>query len=218
MFKSLRSCALLGLVGLLALGSFSNAYTQVEYTQISRLPALKEPLDEKTKKLLDATRQKGGQIINLHLTYAHAPHIGLANLSMAYALRFESKSPRMLRELAIIRTAQNLEAQYELNQHHSLGLACGLTQAQIDAMPTWHEHLGLFDAREQSLLAYADAVVMHHGEVDDATYAEFAKYFDAQEIVELTMAISAYSSTAFFTKALRTQIEPDGRQAAKGTC
>jgi len=206
------------LLGVMAFGSIAQVHSQVEYTQISRLPALKEPLDEKTKKLLDATRQKGGQIINLHLTYAHAPHIGLANLSMAYALRFESKSPRLFRELAIIRTAQNLNAAYELNQHLSLGLACGLTQAQIDAMPNWHDHLGLFGAREQSLLAYADAVVMHQGDVDDATYAEFAKHFEPQEIVELTMAISAYSSTAFFTKALRTQIEPDGRQAAKGSC
>jgi len=206
------------LLGVMAFGSIAQVHSQVEYTQISRLPALKEPLDEKTKKLLDATRQKGGQIINLHLTYAHAPHIGLANLSMAYALRFESKSPRLFRELAIIRTAQNLNAAYELNQHLSLGLACGLTQAQIDAMPNWHDHLGLFGAREQSLLAYADAVVMRHGDVDDATYAEFAKHFEPQEIVELTMAISAYSSTAFFTKALKTQIEPDGRQAAKGSC
>ncbi len=195
-----------------------NTYSQAEFTQISRLPALKAPLDEPTQKLLDATRSKGGQIINLHLTYAHAPSIGQANLSMAYALRFQSKSPRQLREIAIIRTAQILDAKYELNQHYSLGLACGLSAAQIDGMPNWRGHAEMFNQHQQAVLAYAEAIGYNKGEVDDATFSDMTHLFDSQEIVELTMAISAYTSTAYFTKALRTQVEVDGRSAAPGQC
>jgi alkylhydroperoxidase family enzyme len=193
-------------------------FSQTEYSQISRLPPLQAPLDESTQKLLDATRSKGGQIINLHLTYAHAPSIGNANLAMAYALRFQSKSPRQLREIAIIRTAQILDAKYELNQHLSLGVACGLTSAQIDEMPTWRAHPDHFNSHQRAVLAYADAIGYNKGEVDDETYKAMSSLFDPQEIVELTMAIGAYTSTAYFTKALRTQIEVDGRSAAPGKC
>lgn len=191
---------------------------QVEYTQISRLPALDSPLDPSTQKLLDETRAKGGQIINLHLTYAHAPKIGAANLTMAYALRFESMAPRMLREVAIIRTAQLMDSKYEINQHRPLGLICGLSSEQINLMPVWREHGELFDNRQKAVMAYTEAMLGNKGEVDDLTYQAMSKLFSPREIVELTMAISAYTSTALFTKALQTQIEPDGRFAAVGQC
>jgi len=195
-----------------------DAFAQVEFTQISRLPALTSPLEPSTQKLLDETRSKGGQIINLHLTYAHAPRIGAANLTMAYALRFESKTPRMLREVAIIRSAQLMDSQYEINQHRPLGLICGLTQEQIQFMPVWREHGELFDAKQKSVMAYTESMLGNKGAVDDATYQALSSQFSPQEIVELTMAISAYTSTALFTKALQTQIEPDGRFAAVGKC
>jgi len=215
-FHRAKALPILLCLGLSLLSLSSNA--QVEYTQISRLPALSQPLDPSTQKLLDETRSKGGQIINLHLTYAHAPKIGAANLTMAYALRFDSIAPRVLREVAIIRTAQLMESKYEINQHYPLGLICGLSKEQINLMPVWREHSGLFDARQKAVMAYTEAMLGNKGEVDDQTYQTLSNQFSPQEIVELTMAISAYTSTALFTKALKTQIEPDGRFAAVGQC
>jgi len=182
-------------------------------SKVSRLPALKDPLgDPLIRQMFEDTRAHGGQILNLHLAHAHAPKIGLASRTMAYTLRFDAQAPRLLREIAIIRTAQLLDARYELNQHYPLGLTCGMTKAQIDAMPNWKAS-NLFDDRQRALLAYTDAVVLNRGEVDDATYAEFAKFFSPREIVELTMTIGSYTSTAFFTKALKIEIETDGRAA-----
>jgi alkylhydroperoxidase family enzyme len=189
-----------------------------DYGQVSRLPAVKDPMsDPILKEMFEDIRAHGGQILNLHLTYAHAPKIGRANRAMAYALRFEAEVPRQFREIAMIRTGQILDAQYELNQHIPLGLACGLTRAQLDAMPSWKTS-DLFDGKQRALLAYADAMVMNRGEVDDATFDSFAKFFTPREIVELTVSISAYTSTALFTKALRIKPETDGRAAAPGKC
>lgn len=137
---------------------------------------------------------------------------------MAYALRFESLTPRVLREVAIIRTAQMMESKYEINQHYPLGLICGISKEQINLMPVWREHSGLFENKQKAVMAYTEVMLNKKGEVDDATYAGMSAQFNAQEIVELTMAISAYTSKALFTKALQTQIEPDGRFAAVGKC
>jgi alkylhydroperoxidase family enzyme len=179
--------------------------------RVSRLPALKDPTgDPILKQMFEDTLARGGQILNLHLTYAHAPKIGRANR------RYEAEVSPLLREIAIIRTGQLLDAGYELNQHIPLGISCGLTGAQLDAMPHWRTDL--FDDKQRALLAYADAVVSNRGEVDDLTYDQFAKFFNPREIVELTISISTYTSTALFTKALKIEPETDGRRAAPGKC
>jgi alkylhydroperoxidase family enzyme len=186
-------------------------------TPVSRLPGLQEPLDPILKEIFDDTRARGGQIINQQLTYGHAPKINRANRALAYALRFEAETPRLLREIAIIRTAQLLDGQYELNQHYPLALGCGITRAQLDAMPNWKAS-DLFDERQRAVLGYTEAVVKNRGDVDDATFSQLAKLFSPKQIVELTITIGNYTSTALFTKALKVEVETDGRGVVPGKC
>ena len=93
---------------------------------------------------------------------------------MAYALRYDVITPALLREMAILRTGQILNSEYELDQHIPLAKACGMTDAQIAALPDWHAS-SLFDEKQRALLGYTEAVALHGGDVDDATYAAFAK-------------------------------------------
>jgi alkylhydroperoxidase family enzyme len=93
--------------------------------------------------------------------------------------------------------------------------ACGYTPQQIEAVGNWRAST-LFNDRQRALLAYVDQAA--HGDVDDATFAAFEKFFDAQEIVEITMTVDAYVGTALFTRALRIKIEDDGRLTAIGKC
>src|ERR1700722_17848751 len=95
--------------------------------------------------------------------------------------------------------------------------ACGVTDAQIAALPNWRTS-DLFDERERAMLAYTEAIDEHGGDVDDATYGALAKQFSPREIVELTITIVTYYGTGQLTKALRVKPESDGRQAAKGNC
>jgi alkylhydroperoxidase family enzyme len=182
--------------------------------RVSRLPPLKDPeSDPVLKELFDESRARGGDIINLHLTLGHAPHVAKASRAMAYALRFHAKAPRALRELAIMRTAQIVGSEYEWNQHQPMALAVGIFQAQLDALATWRDS-DLFDERERALLAYADAAT--RGAVDDATYEAFARHFTPQEIVELTVCICNYYGTGLLMRALKIEVETDGRRAASG--
>ena len=56
------------------------------------------------------------------------------------------------------------------------------------------------------------------GEVDDATYDALARRFSPQEIVELTIIVGNYYATGLLTKALKVQVETDGRGAVRGRC
>jgi 4-carboxymuconolactone decarboxylase len=183
----------------------------------SRLPQLPDPSDPYLKDMFDKIRAKGGTPLNIHLVQGFAPPLAKARLDLAYALRYDVVTPAPIRELAILRTGQILQSAYELDQHVPLAKACGITDAQIAALPHWRDS-DLFDGKQRALLAYTEALDQHGGDVDDATYDAFAKEFSPREIVEITISIVNYYGTAQLTKALRVRPEGDGRASAPPKC
>src|SRR4051812_43899294 len=64
----------------------SSAHEIDENEQVSRLPPLKLPLDPIIEKLFEETRSRGGHILNLHKTNAHAPRLSRAKRPLTHAL------------------------------------------------------------------------------------------------------------------------------------
>jgi 4-carboxymuconolactone decarboxylase len=187
-----------------------------EEQQASRLPPLPQPLDPILQEMFDKRRALGGDVINLQITTGHAPKLAKAAETMAFALRFDAVTPRNLRELAILRTAQIVGSDYEINQHKPLMKACGYSDAQIAEVANWRPSK-LFDDKQRLVLSYVEAVA-HGGTVDDATFAQLAKSFTPQEIVELTYTIGNYYGNGLLTKALKIKVETDGRLTVAGKC
>ncbi len=183
---------------------------------VSRLPPLPTPYDPIIQKAVETRKAAGGDLINLQLTTGHAPKIMAATNVLASALRFDAKTPRILRELAILRTAEIVKADYEIAQHRPFLLACGYDAQKVDAVQDWRASK-LFDDKERTLLAYVDQVA-GGGDVDDPTFAKFSSAFDPQEMVELTVTIGNYVGNGLLTKAFRIQIENDGRHTMPGKC
>ena len=205
-----------GIIGLLALLAGLSA-SAAEGPPVSRLPRVPDPpTDPIVKRMWDNTRARGGQILNLHYTMGNAPKIAEAEQNLTYSLRFDAKSPRGLRELAIMRTGLLLNAPYELHAHRPLLLACGYSAAQIDGLPKWRQN-NLFDDKERALLAYVEEVDAG-GDVKDATFAAMKKFFTPEEILELTIVTVHYYGTALLTKSLEIKVEDDNRGAAPGKC
>jgi hypothetical protein len=67
------------------------------------------------------------------------------------------------------------------------------------------------------VLGYVEQMT-HGGDVDDPTFAALEKYFSPQQIVDFTYTIGNYYSNGLFTKALRIQVETDGRETVAGKC
>jgi alkylhydroperoxidase family enzyme len=65
-------------------------------------------------------RQTGAQQVNLYRALAHAPRLLEAWIDFAWALRERCDTPRTLRELMILRTAQRMLSQYEWHQHRRM--------------------------------------------------------------------------------------------------
>jgi 4-carboxymuconolactone decarboxylase len=201
--------------GMLALAITGSLHAQ-ENQKVSRLPPLPQPLDPILQQMFDKRRAQGGAIINLQLTTGHAPIFSRAAEAMAFTIRFDAKTPRRLRELIIMRTAQIVGSDYEINQHTPLIKMCGYSDAQIAALPTWKTST-LFDDQERAVLGYVEEMA-HGGDVDDPTFAALEKFFSPQEIVEITYTVGSYYANGLLTKALRIQTETDGRLTVAGKC
>ncbi len=187
-----------------------------ESLKVSRLPPLPQPLDPIMKEMFDKRRAMGGAIINLQLVTGHAPKFSRAAAAMAFTIRFDAATPRRLLELVILRTAETVGSDYEINQHRPLMKLCGYSDAQIAAVASWRGS-DLFDEKQRSLLAYVDEVT-HGGDVADATWATLTRHFSPQEIVEITMTAGSYYANGLLTKALRIETEQDGRLTVAGKC
>jgi alkylhydroperoxidase family enzyme len=114
------------------------------------------------------------------------------------------KLPARDRELLVLRTAWNCQAEYEWAQHVAVGLAAGLTQEEIDRVPAgpgaeWSE----FDAY---LLRAADEL---HGDwcISDDTWTVLAARYDTQQLIELPMLVGQYHMVAMTLNTLGVAID-----------
>ena len=192
------------------------AQSQLPQAQVSRLPPLSQPLDPVMQEMFDKRRAMGGAIINLQLVTGHAPKFSRAAAAMAFTIRFDATTPRRLLELVIMRTAEIVGSDYEINQHRPLMKLCGYSDAQIAEVATWRAS-SLFDPKQRALLGYVEQMA-HGGDVDDATFAALTAQFSSREIVEVTYTVGSYYANGLLTKALKIERETDGRQTVAGSC
>jgi 4-carboxymuconolactone decarboxylase len=174
--------------------------------QISRLPPLPDPLPAAVQELFAERLKRTGRILNVHHTFGHAPKLSQASMQMAMGLRYETSTPRLFIEIAIVRAAQLARGTYELQQHKPMLLAEGFSPAKLEALAGWRDS-PLFDGKERALLAYVDEMA-DHGNVADATFERLGEFFTPQEILELSFAAGIYYGTALIMNALRIELEP----------
>jgi 4-carboxymuconolactone decarboxylase len=174
--------------------------------QVSRLPPLPDPLPAAVQELFAERIKRRGRILNIHHTFGHAPKLSWASMQMAMALRFETSTPRLYIEVAIVRAAQLARGVYELQQHKPMLLAEGFAPAKLDALENWRAS-ALFDDKERALLAYVDEMA-DHGNVADVTFDALGRCFTPTQIMELSFAVGSYYGTALIMNALRIKLEP----------
>ena len=137
----------------------------------------------------------------------HAP-LAAAWTEFSRAIRHESRTPRMLRELVILRGAQLMRSEYEWAQHLQMARKAGVREAQIAALAAWRDSPE-FCERERAALALAEAVT--RGEVTDEVYAVAAQHFDHAAYVELALTAAFYAMVGRMLDAMRIQLEPEFR-------
>jgi alkylhydroperoxidase family enzyme len=147
-----------------------------------------------------------GRPPNLYRALANHPSLVAAWTEFSRVLRYETRTPRALRELVILRGAQLIGSEYEWAQHLAMARKAGVREAQIAALAAWHASAE-FDAREKAALALGEAVA--GGKVSDEVYAAAMRHFDHGEYVELALVAAFYAMVGRMLDAMGVPLEPE---------
>jgi len=164
------------------------------------------PLADFEPALKNRLEELWGTPPNLYHCLANHPRLVAAWSDFSKALRHDTRTPRALRELVILRGAQLMRSEYEWAQHLKMARKAGISDAQIRELSSWRKS-ELFSAREKAALALAEAVTQ--GKVSDEVYALAMQHFDHHDYVELSITAAFYAMVGRMLDAMGVQLEPD---------
>jgi 4-carboxymuconolactone decarboxylase len=149
-----------------------------------------------------------GKPVNLYRALGNHPALTAAWTEFANAIRHDSRTPRALRELMILRTAQIARSEYEWAHHLRMARQAGVSEAKIAALAGWRA-AEVFDAGERAALALTEAVMACN--VSDEVHAEVSKHFSDAEFVELSLTAGFYAMVSRMLDAMRVDLDNDVR-------
>lgn len=162
--------------------------------------------DQIVAEVFKRFHDEGREPIALYRALANAPELLRAYSGLATALRHRAQTPRALRELAILRTAQLTGSRYEWSHHVPMARSAGLTDAQIAALGDWRTS-DAFDAREKALLRCAEEI--HVCALSDEAVVELKRFCNDSEVVELVLLVGFYQAVARVLDGLGIEVEPE---------
>src|SRR5918999_5973242 len=127
------------------------------------------PLAEFEPQFKKRLEELWGTPPNLYKAIANHPRLVAAWTEFSKTLRHDTRTPRALRELVILRGAQLMRSEYEWAQHLPMARKAGVSEAQIQNLASWKTSAH-FDAREKAALALGEAVTQGRG--TEGVYAE----------------------------------------------
>jgi 4-carboxymuconolactone decarboxylase len=162
------------------------------------------PLAPLPPDVAQVLHDRGARQLNLYRALSSSPEVARAWLGFIWSLRDDPvATPRLLRELVILRTAVRHGSAYEWH-HHRL-MAAGLGEEKLAALAGWRESEA-FDEGERTVLALVDAIC--DGEVPAGLAREVARRYGDRGLVELAVTAGAYVMVPRVLSALGVEIEP----------
>ena len=168
-------------------------------------PIPPEDRDDTTRDLLGKLAIGSGEL-NIFSTLVRHPALFRRWMAFGGELLMSGTIPARERELLVLRTGWNCQAEYEWGQHVTIGKQAGLTDEEIARIAEGPEADGWSD-QDATLLRAADE--LHHDScISDATWIALAAHMDERQLIELTMLVGQYHLVSFALNSLGVQREP----------
>jgi 4-carboxymuconolactone decarboxylase len=143
---------------------------------------------------------------NLYRGLGNHPALVAAWTEFSKMLRHDTRTPRALRELVILRGGQMMRSEYEWAQHLRMARKAGVSEEQIKELASWRSS-SCFNPKEKAALAVAEDVT--NGKVTDETYKLAMQHFDHHDYVEIAAVAAFYAMVGRMLDAMGIELEPD---------
>ncbi len=113
------------------------------------------------------------------------------------------------REIVVDRTTARTGCEYEWGIHVQVfGPRANLTPAQIASTANGHGDDGNWNEAEAALIAAVDAL-LDRKKLSDVEYADFARYYDEAQQIEIVQLVAFYHGVALICGAFALPLESD---------
>lgn len=170
------------------------------------IPKIEQPEDEDLRWLYERLEQNPMGNLNIFKVMAHSPKVMRDWLRMATPLLGNGLllSPR-LREITILRVAQNVRSEYEFGQHIPIARAAGLTDEEIAALKDY-DNTDTFSDLECAVIRYVDAVSSFAPDAGDHARA-LKQWLSDRELLELSFVIGHWTLVACVLVPLEVELD-----------
>jgi 4-carboxymuconolactone decarboxylase len=166
------------------------------------------PLADFEPQLKKRLAELWGSPPNLYRALANHPALVAAWTEFSKMLRHDTRTPRALRELVILRGGQLMRSEYEWAQHLPMARKAGVRESQIQELHNWRASAE-FNQREKAALALGEAVTTGH--VSDELHARVSQHFDHHDYVELAAVAAFYAMVGRMLDAMGVPLDEDVR-------
>ena len=134
----------------------------------------------------------------------HSPKLAEITYALGHYLRYETGFSGVIRELAILVTAREMDSQFEWAAHEPVALKEGLSKKVIDVVKYRQSTAGLPEA--EAVLVEFGRQMFGQKKVNSETFAHALEIFGPKELVNLVSLMGYYASTAALLNAFDMQL------------
>lgn len=135
------------------------------------------------------------------------PDLFDAQMKMGTLLAGRNTIPARERELAILRNAWLIGAPFEWGEHVDIGKRMGVTAEEIERCTIGSSAEGWSD-HDRAIMQGVEELVENYM-ISDATWAQLAKTWSEQQLMEFPVLVGQYISTALQQNSLRVRLAAD---------
>jgi uncharacterized peroxidase-related enzyme len=169
-------------------------------------PLTKDKAPTEAHGLFDALSKQFGKMPNMFGLMAHRPDVLRKFLPFYSAVMEGGTVEHRYKELAYLKTSLINACEYWTRAHTASAKRIGITEEQIRAL-VFYQRSKLFDEKDKAVILFADRVTRGSAAMRDTSLAELRKFFNDDQIVELTLVTCEANLTNRFNNAL--DAEPD---------
>lgn len=174
---------------------------------MARVPYVsREDLAPDIRHIYDQIAQERGQVADHFKALLNSPVVAARIAAVGEYIRFQSRLDPVVRELATLTVARELNSQYVWTHHEPLARSAGVQESVIQAIKERRAPKGLLP-REAVFVQYTQELLRNR-RVGDATFQGVAHLLGTTGTTDLTVTIGYYAMLAYFQAAFEVELEP----------
>jgi alkylhydroperoxidase family enzyme len=123
-----------------------------------------------------------------------------------YVLGTTNSVPRRERELVILRTSWDCDADYDWAHHVPAAQRAGLSDEEILRISKGPTAAGW--SRSDALLLQATDELHRNQRITEATWSALAEHYNEQQMMDLVFTVGQYTMVSMFLNSAQVQLEP----------